>query len=175
MHEAPLAGDSAPLFDLTGKYTGQQIYPDDIYSYDARRMYSAGTDYDNEAISIMQSVKDRPNAKIDIYRAVPKDKPSKINTGDWVTTVKQYAVEHGEDNLGGNYKIIKQKANARDLFTDGNSIHEFGYDPQPRLKPEETPFDLLSKAYKEGKADLHSSYQNKLTDIYNQAKGLLKK
>ena len=56
-----------------------------------------------------------------------------INRGDWVTTVRKYAVEHGEGTLLGNYKILKKTVYARDVFTDGNSIFEFGYDPQPRV------------------------------------------
>jgi hypothetical protein len=51
-----------------------------------------------------------------------------INNGDWVTLSKEYAKEHGEGALNGKYKIISKKVPARKLFTDGNSIQEFGYD-----------------------------------------------
>ncbi len=34
-------------------------------------------------------------------------------------------------NLNGKFKIIKQKVHARDLFTAGDSVLEWGYDPQP--------------------------------------------
>lgn len=51
-----------------------------------------------------------------------------INNGDWVTLSKNYAKEHGESALGGQYKIISKKVPARKLFTDANSIQEFGYD-----------------------------------------------
>ena len=59
-----------------------------------------------------------------------------INNGDWVTLSKDYAKEHGEGALSGNYKIISQKVPARKLFTDGNSIHEFGYDESGRITPQ---------------------------------------
>lgn len=39
-HEAPMKEDGAPLHDLTSG----DIYPEDIYSYDARRLYSAGNE-----------------------------------------------------------------------------------------------------------------------------------
>ena len=169
-HEAPMAEDiNAPIWDLTGKYTGNNLYPKDIYSSEASRLYSSGMDYDNQAISILQSIKDKPNAKVTIYRAVPKDVKGEINAGDWVTLTKEYAKDHGESNLGNNYKIVKKEVFARDIFTDANSIQEFGYDPQPRLAPKDTPYDLLSKGYKEGKTDLHSTYQSQLIDIWNKA------
>jgi hypothetical protein len=53
-----------------------------------------------------------------------------INTGDWVTINRKYAKEHGESSLGGNYKIISKTVFADEIFTEGNSIHEFGYDPR---------------------------------------------
>ncbi len=56
-----------------------------------------------------------------------------INNGDWVTLSKQYAKEHGEGALNGKYKIISQKIPARKLFTDGNSIQEFGYDESGKI------------------------------------------
>ena len=169
-HEAPMAEDiNAPIWDLTGKYTGNELYPKDIYSSDASRMYSSGMDYDPQAISILHSVKNKPNARVTIYRAVSKDVKGEVNPGDWVTLTREYAKDHGESNLGDNYKIVKREVRARDIFTDANSIQEFGYDPQPKLAPKDTPYDLLSKAYKEGKTDIHSQYQRQLTDIWNKA------
>jgi hypothetical protein len=46
-----------------------------------------------------------------------------------VTINKEYAKEHGRDNLRNNYKIISKTVSSKFLFTDGNSIHEWGYDP----------------------------------------------
>jgi hypothetical protein len=55
-----------------------------------------------------------------------------INPNDWVTLNRNYAKEHGEGALNGNYKIISMKVKAKDIYTDGNSIQEFGYDPAPK-------------------------------------------
>ena len=143
-HEAPMGDGGAPIWDLNGKYTNNAIYPEDFYTHG--KYYEAGETYDSNAISIMQSLKNRPNASVTVYRAVSKDiKNPKINPGDWISTTKEYAKDHGESNLGGNYKIISQPVKARDIFTDGNSIHEFGYDPQPKLRPKDMPYDLLKR------------------------------
>jgi adenosyl cobinamide kinase/adenosyl cobinamide phosphate guanylyltransferase len=53
-----------------------------------------------------------------------------IGPRDWVTITRGYAEEHGEGPLQGNYTIITKTVQAKDIFTDGNSIHEWGYDPE---------------------------------------------
>lgn len=58
----------------------------------------------------------------------PNEKQPKINSGDWVSISKRYAIEHGKDNLNGNFKIISKTVPAKHLFTDGNSLSEWGYD-----------------------------------------------
>lgn len=55
--------------------------------------------------------------------------PMQIARGDWVTTVRTYAVDHGDGALRGSYTILSKTVPAKHLFTDGNSIYEFGYDP----------------------------------------------
>jgi len=53
-----------------------------------------------------------------------------INSGDWVTLTKDYAKEHGESALKGQYKILSKKVKAKDIWTNADSIHEFGYYPE---------------------------------------------
>lgn len=69
-----------------------------------------------------------------LKKAATQDAPERmlINNGDWVTLSKQYAKEHGEGALNGQFKILSKKVPARKLFTDGNSIQEFGYDESGR-------------------------------------------
>lgn len=128
-HQAPMKDSGSPLWNLSG------IYPDDFYSSVGARYYGDGADpaRDARAVMQMQSLKGRPDRPVTIYRAVPKDIDSKkaLNVGDWVTLDRQYAKEHGEGALNGNYKIVKKTVKARDLFTNGDSVYEFGYDPQP--------------------------------------------
>lgn len=70
--------------------------------------------------------------EIDNLKSDPSSaKPDKIqiNPGDWVTINKSYAVQHGKSALNGKYRILTKIVPAKHLFTDANSIHEFGYDP----------------------------------------------
>lgn len=176
-HLAPMnTPDMAPLYKM------DMIYPEDIYSSDAARIYGdmGGDSNDKISIRIIQSYRNKPNGKIKIYRAVPKilsnsemlskletikynymrrniipktyvgdkkkfvewindeiaqfkDKPDSdkliISPGDWVTINRQYAVTHGLSALKGNYRILTKIVSAKHVFTDANSIHEFGYDP----------------------------------------------
>lgn len=180
-HTAPGPDFGAPLHDLTG---GGQMYPSDVYAASASRIYGGGMPYDRKAFDIAQSYKDKPNASVTIYRAVPKelsnseklatlekqmaaymkrgtlpkdaenyssgskwydwayeernklrdlpDEPMTqigINPGDWVTLTREYAKDHGESALKGQYKILSKKVKAKDLWTNADSIHEFGYNP----------------------------------------------
>ena len=52
---------------------------------------------------------------------------SQINAGDWVTLTKKYAKEHSEGEK--NWIIVSKKVKASELFTDGNSWDEWGYQP----------------------------------------------
>jgi hypothetical protein len=134
-HTAPGPDFGAPLHDLTG---GGQMYPADVYSAKAAQYY--GTGYpkaDKEAFALAQRVRGNPNAEITMYRAVPKDENiTNINAGDWVSLSKDYAKTHGESVLQGDYKILSQKVKAKDLWTNADSIHEFGYQPQKLPAPD---------------------------------------
>lgn len=135
-HESPDKDNGAPFYNVIG------IYPADFYS-------SAGYQYASDALDVYSDVKSafkRPNKRILIYRAVPKDIKT-INKGDWVTTSKKYAIEHGKENLNGNYKILSKMVYARDLFTDGNSLLEWGYDPQPEDKNEALKAQIRRKLH----------------------------
>jgi predicted GNAT family acetyltransferase len=127
-HRAPTRDGNAPAFNLAG-----DIYPDDIYSSNAVQYYGTGnTGMDRETMGLLQSLRGQPDAGVKIYRAVPKGVDD-LNAGDWVTVNKQYAQDHGESALGGDFDIVERNVKASDIFTNGDSIHEFGYDPLPSL------------------------------------------
>lgn len=130
VHKAPTREFGAPLHDLTG---GGQFYPDDIYSPNAARFYGHGGDQvalDKETARIVQALRNKPDAMVDIYRAVPDTGDiAAINAGDWVTVNPNYAKRHGESVLEGKYKILSSKVPAKHVYTNADSIHEFGYDP----------------------------------------------
>ena len=137
-HRAPMKeidNTTSALHDLLG------IYGDDIYSKNAKQYYGDGYPYDMESIKVMQAVRNKPEQQVNVYRAIPSEiEDAVINNGDWVTLSKTYAKEHGENHLDGNYKLIQQKIPARKLFTDGNSIHELGYDESGRINTDLLPF-----------------------------------
>lgn len=137
-HEAPDKSNGSPMHNVSG------IYPEDFYDNDGLRQY-AYDDYDKEVYYIVKKVYKRPNTTLYVYRAIPKGLKTTINTGDWVTPSLQYAKDHGRDNLNNSYKIIKKKVHARDLFTDGNSLSEWGYDPQEEDKNERLKSNIRRK------------------------------
>ena len=123
-HTAPLrseGGEGAPLHDMS------QMYPDDIYGPHAVRYYGDGSPMDTKSVRIIQQSRGKPEAKITVYRAVPDDsKITKIHAGDWVTINKDYAKLHG---YGWKSKILSKEVKAKEIFTEANSVHEYGYNP----------------------------------------------
>ncbi len=67
--------------------------------------------------------------EIEKLKALPveQETKTKINSGDWVTINPAYAKEHGKSNLNNKYKVLTKTVSAKNLFTDGNDIHEWGY------------------------------------------------
>jgi hypothetical protein len=148
LHTAPINdGFNAPLHDLT------KIYPEDVYSSKAANLYGHRIPEDKKAAEIVQKFRNNPEAEVTVYRAVPEGASHKVNRGDWVTLTEAYAKIHGDSNLDENYKIIKNKVKAKDIYTNGDSIHEFGYDggvafsgTPKKLKIESTLNTSLTKA-----------------------------
>lgn len=169
-HRAPMRDDGAPAFNLAG-----DIYPDDIYSSKAVQYYGTGSDaMDKQTMGVLQSLRGKPDADVTIYRAVPKGVDN-INAGDWVTVNKQYAKDHGEGALGGDFDIIERKVKAKDIFTNGDSIHEFGYDPNTPAQEvagllssgrvDEVTDDMLAKLTPNDEMELFDLYQSGATGM----------
>lgn len=127
-HQAPMKENGCPLYDMT--LNG--IYPKDFYETYRHYMYDP---HDNSAIGTILSRKGLPNHLVRIYRAIPKDLKgrSSINRGDWVSISKSYALEHGRANMNGIFRVTTKVVYSRDLYTNGDSMSEWGYDPQPRI------------------------------------------
>ena len=130
MHRAPGKDRGAPLWDLT-----RDVYPDDIYTLPVRtaaRYYGHSEPGDIPVMSLIRRYQDKPDAQVVIYRAVPDVEEIKdINPGDWVSIYRPYAESHGESGWGNGegYKILEKRVKASELYTDGNSIYEWGWDP----------------------------------------------
>ena len=120
-HVAPNAKTyGATLDNLAG------IMPKDVYTASGKNLYGIGdAATDSEWWRVAMKAKGKPDAEVEVYRAVPKGVKN-INSGDWVTTSPTYATWHGENVLDGDYEIIKQKVKANTLSTEGYP-YEFGY------------------------------------------------
>ena len=142
-HTAPGPEDGSPLHNVTLKGT----YPEDFYSHKGFRYYSDyGNDYDSKSHYKVTSHKDKPDEKVWIHRAIPTSvykeahKQAKksgkapiqhmIQKGDWVTISKEYAHNHGQSALRGDYKVASMRVPAKHVFTNGDSVHEWGYHPE---------------------------------------------
>jgi hypothetical protein len=121
-HRPPDASSGAPLHDLTGNL----IYPADFY--DHPDWYLTGHDSDQEALSEIWRVRGRPEARVQIYRAVPRGVKI-IQPGDWVAITKSYARDHGRHGSDSteDMPVITARVQARDLYTQGDSFQEWGY------------------------------------------------
>lgn len=129
----------APLHNLN--HNG--VYPKDVYShkgFDYYHNYGSEGNMDRESHDKAMRYKDQPDKLVWIHRAVPKDVYDKhlkdgnlmskvFHKGSWVTINKDYAKEHGYGALKGNFKVVRKRVPAKHIYTDGNSIHEWGYHP----------------------------------------------
>lgn len=81
--------------------------------------------YDEQTRLILQDIFKQVN---DLKNQLKNNKLN-INPNDWVTITPQYAKEHGQRQFDNKYKILSKTVPASNLYTDGNSIHEWGYNP----------------------------------------------
>jgi hypothetical protein len=135
-HIAPGPNFGAPMHDVT-----RDMYPKDFYGPNGFRYYADfGEHHDREAYDKVRRVKDKPEETVWIHRAIPtkvykealkKESPLNhmIRKGDWVAISKQYAKDHGESVLLGDYKIASMRVPAKHVWTNGDSVHEWGYHP----------------------------------------------
>jgi hypothetical protein len=123
-HTAPNKEYGASLNDITAN----GMYPKDVYSDKAVHYYGSGDDAEDAAVlRKIHAARNKPDKLISVYRAVPKSAPDIINQGDWITIHRPYAVLHGKSHLN-DYKILHEKHPARHIYTNADSLHEFGLD-----------------------------------------------
>lgn len=124
-HQPPDAEDGSPLHDLT--HDGS--YPADVYTH--THYYADYSDTGmHESVSAMHQARGKPNKKVKIYRAMPADSVHHgIQQGNWVTTSKEYARQHGRhhEDSKKDWPVISATVEAQHLRTDGNDLREYGY------------------------------------------------
>lgn len=84
-----------------------------------------GSEYYAYIHKIVERLKERVSSGEQVEKKDIKD----INPGDWVTIYRPYAIGHGKGVLNNKYKILSKTVKASELFTDGNSVYEWGYNP----------------------------------------------
>lgn len=126
-HRPPDAETGAPAHDLTG---AGRIYPDDVYESDGPRIYGTGdAALDRQSFRILNRIKGRSDAEITIYRAIPKGVEDRtIHAGDWVSINRRYVEQHGE-RFDEGFEVVEKTVTASEIFTNSDSIHEWGYSP----------------------------------------------
>jgi hypothetical protein len=132
MHSAPDRTSTA-----LASVKSSNLVPDDYWT---KPQWYQNTPEEFEAFFIVRGALDRAEkytsegkdgtsvAKIQVYRAVPKTvKEESIRNGDWVTPSRRYAEMEGK-SIPDGYRIISQRAKLKNLWWDGNSIAELGFD-----------------------------------------------
>lgn len=132
-HRAPNSKDDVSLLDL--RESG--LVPADYWERPEWYTYTPEERESFHKIKRAFEIADERQAKgtkrpvgIRVYRAVDKTKNKReddFRNGDWVTPSYDYAVREGKENPDG-YRIISHHAYLSDLYWDGNSIAELGYD-----------------------------------------------
>jgi hypothetical protein len=118
----PPGPDSAPAHAVDSAMPDYYEHPD---------YYGGGeADQDAETHAALSKVRGKPNAKVTVYRAAPSHVRD-INPGDWVTTSRSYAVQHGRDatDPSKDWPVLSARVKASHLFTNGDSPHEYGFHP----------------------------------------------
>lgn len=118
-HAAPDAEYGAPLWDVSAMMPDYYTHPE---------WFRTGDDEcDGMSERAILRCQGNPDAPVWMWRAVPAGVTT-FNPGDWVTTSKPYARQHMADMDG--WHVIARRVRARELFTEGNSINEWGWWPQ---------------------------------------------
>ena len=128
--------------DQLGAYRiPHQPTPDGYQMHEAHKAYPDVVEhpeyYSHPASGYSQSLRDirrvngNPEASVDMYRAAPSHVTA-INHGDWVTTSKQYAQQHGRHATDPkqDWPVLHMKARAKDLRGAGDDVNEWGYFPE---------------------------------------------
>ena len=99
--------------------------------YEHPRYYVTHGPEDAESLRAISVARSNPDAMIKIYRSAPRG-VTQINPGDWVTPSKHYATQHGLHPYDPeqDMPVISMIVRAKELRTEGNSIHEWGWFPE---------------------------------------------
>jgi hypothetical protein len=120
-HQAPNSKDDVSLTAI--KDSG--LVPDDYWTHP--EWYQSQPE-ERESFAKVTAAMASSKQRLWVYRAVPKSvKDAKIRNGDWVTPSRDYARNEGQ-MIPEGYRLIAQRVDLKDVYWDGNSMAELGYD-----------------------------------------------
>lgn len=120
-----LRKELSKITSFVNTYRRYGIFPDDPFIDQLYDKFKS--ELGNYHIKIQDAIEKHLDELSDEMYDSMKAKRISINSGDWVTLSKGYAVEHGINALNGKYKVVRKTVTAKELFTDGDSIDEFAY------------------------------------------------
>lgn len=99
--------------------------------YERPELYRHGDEHYDECLAVILAGRDKPDALVSVYRAVPPGVELVINPGDWVTPAKSYAELHGmhATDPAKDWPVVHKVVRACELLTEGNDVTEWGYFP----------------------------------------------
>ena len=168
--------------------------PSDFFTHDGWWQYSNRNEAaDSESFfkirkaidSIQRQTKEYGTVKhmpsVWVYRAVPKSvkEGSLQSDGQWVTPSMAYAKLHGQSRFGpGNYRIIKEAVPADQLWFDGNSINEWGFDNGEKYVYKNTTnnrkrYDAIVRDFDGNIVPLSKRFNSRKWEEFYQAKKLV--
>jgi len=100
-HEAPDKTSGAPIHNML------DFYPEDFYDWDGYKKYPDGCDYDQKSHNILRYVRNRPNARVKIYRSIPH-----LEIPD-PKDMYAYLMKHGEKAFEKKYRISDEEFRAK--------------------------------------------------------------
>ena len=129
--------------------SGDEIGTTDDFPKDILQHPEWYTGYPKEATKFWPKIvagSGNPDAKITIYRAMPKSAGSTIEVGNWVTPSKTYAENHafGEED----WHVVAVEVPLRDINWAGDDLMEWGYWGSS-TKPAAAEDDLLQSSMRE--------------------------
>lgn len=114
------------------------ILPGDMYDKKTQMQHYGGgpgaKQWDQESFAAVNAAEGKPDQPTTIYRAAPAG-TTEINPGDFVTASRSYAEQHNTSNLDGKGVILSRTVPAKELYTNGDSINEWGWHPDSLIAP----------------------------------------
>ena len=121
-HSAPNSHDGFSV--SLDKLMESDMVPADYWTHPK---YYQHTPEDFQSFRAVTAAMKSEDGMITVYRSIPTNaKDTKFRNGDWVTPSRQYAENEGAGY--GNSKIIQERVSIKDLYWNGDSINELGFD-----------------------------------------------